>query len=113
MKKPPFGKHIRPHANGVWVCVGAHAWEDAYAILRCYQDRQPLVLPKGEEPDAFIWPVAMDDVVIQLSSEQSPRLVYNLGVALIRAGAARVVAIGATDNLPRRLTLFLPNGAAT
>ncbi|MCP4286384.1 MAG: hypothetical protein GY792_18375 [Gammaproteobacteria bacterium] len=116
---PPYGRELQQRTardglkNGIWICVGADAWGDSKIIRENYPDRAALVLPDDGDPTAFLWPVANHDVVILLSSDQVAERVHAIGVALVQAGANRVVVIGEIDNLPHRLTLFRPMVQAT
>ncbi|MCB1751048.1 MAG: hypothetical protein KDI74_04935 [Gammaproteobacteria bacterium] len=113
MKLPPYGKQIRAHTNGIWICAGLNAWEQANTILSNFPERAALVWPTGSDPEKYHWPVSGEDVCVLLSSQQKPKDIMSIGRQLIFCGAKLVVILGETDNLPHRLTQFRPSRTIT
>ncbi|MCG7984764.1 MAG: hypothetical protein JAY90_18680 [Candidatus Thiodiazotropha lotti] len=105
-KLPPYGTQVGNPPNGVWVCIGADAWEAAQIIQRNHPDKSAIVLPDGHEPDQYRWPVKGPDVIICVTSTQSPERIHHLGEILIMAGADRVNVVGHINNLPEELCCF-------
>jgi hypothetical protein len=96
IKKPaPFAKALLERQQFknlpflVAVCVGAGAWESAKARNK-RTDSAGLVLPSGENPGAYIWPVAHCMVVVEWNRGPGVALVVELARELLRAGAESV-----------------------
>lgn len=94
-KLPPFGKLLvdRQNSNNppwlVAVCVGGDAWNSAKSRNQ-RGDSVGLVLPAGENPCGFVWPVNGCLVVIEWSHGPSAEHVVELARALLRAGVESV-----------------------
>lgn len=101
---PPFaaqqqGKIPR---NGVWVLAGLNAmvlidtgrdtWDRARGDL---DDPSRLVtlLPLGDDPAGYRWPVAGDEVVVVHSGGETAERLRSLAVELIRQGSTHVVVL--------------------
>lgn len=94
-KLAPFAKELLERQRFknlpllVAVCVGTGAWESAKARNK-RADSAGLVLPSGETPDAYIWPVAHCLVVIEWNTGPGVALVVELARELLSAGAESV-----------------------
>jgi hypothetical protein len=94
-KLPPFGALLserQKFKNPPWlvvVCVGAGAWAPAKA-RKVRGDSVGLVLPPGENPSAFTWPVNGCRVVVEWNTGPGVELVVELARELLRAGAKTV-----------------------
>lgn len=88
---PPFGRAhlIEQRSSGPWVAVGADAW--AYTRAKPFP---VMVLPPGDDPAAYWWPVAGDSVVLVQHGDAEPASIEKLMLELLRSGATLVVAIG-------------------
>jgi hypothetical protein len=85
---PPYGKDHVTRRGHAWVAIGERAWElpkrKAFPVM---------VVPPGEDPHEFTWPVRDQVVtVIELGSFDTDRL-DRLALALLLAGARRVIAV--------------------
>lgn len=86
---PPFGKKVEAalaagrHPN-VRLFACANAWDLARTHRQAIGDDSALVLPPGDDPDAYRWPRVLNLVgnITGLPSEQIPRLAR----ALVRDG---------------------------
>jgi hypothetical protein len=115
---PPFGRELaagrtlgKPGRPPLLVVVfaGADAWTRAKAAHRRLVDVAPLVLPDGEPPGRFAWPVHEQVVVIEAEGLGDLRIL-ELVRALLLAGAA-VVAVVTPDPLGP-VWLYEPDGSA-
>lgn len=102
---PPYGREMaerlaagRPPKNGVWLYVGAGAWDRGRPSLQ-YSTRGVLILPPGEAPSAFRWPVASCDVLVLHGGGLTGSELRDLAVLLVRAGASLVTIVGAEQEL--------------
>jgi hypothetical protein len=89
---PPFGKTIRQHPqladlNIIFVAIGRDAWGWAKS-----QQNPTLVLPDGENPCSYDWPVTGFPVVVVRTSEVEPDIERQLASQLFRLGATSVIA---------------------
>lgn len=73
----------------VVVCLGAGAWDTAKA-RNTRGDSVSLVLPPGESPGAYIWPVAHCLTVIEWNQGPGEKLIIELARVLLIAGAESV-----------------------
>ncbi len=71
------------------MCVGAGAWASAKA-RNVRGDSIGLVLPSGESPNTYAWPVKNCTVVVEWNQGPSVALVVELARELLRAGAKAV-----------------------
>lgn len=95
-KHPPYAKSLiarqrfrNPPFLAV-VCVGADAWDSAKK-WNSGRDNCAMVLPAGESPSAFEWPVDGCTTLIEWHSGPSPQTIDELIQCLIRAGAQKVI----------------------
>ena len=97
----PFGRRLdavlnsgRKPANCVFCFVGAYGWERA----EYFSKRQPvLVLPPGDDPAVYRWPVAGLDCLVARVGKSTNREVLLLMRELLAAGAHRLVVILVED----------------
>lgn len=87
---PPHGRRHLEHVgcSGPWVSIGSGAWE--------FPARKPfpvMVLPPGEDPSRYRWPVAGQSVVLIQWGEAELADVERLTLELLRAGARLVLAV--------------------
>ena len=78
--------------NPAWltvVCVGGDAWNSAKA-RNSRGDSVGLVLPPGEHPAGFTWPVNHCLVVVEWTQPAPEQLIVELAKALLIAGAESV-----------------------
>lgn len=98
MRLPPHGKTITAriaHGNPpdfVAVCVGLDSWQRAKARNEGVSDMPAMVLPPGEDPHKFIWPVAGSVVIIEVDIGPSKAQLNELAAALLTSGAASVAS---------------------
>ncbi len=94
-KLPPFGKLLADRQrfkNPPWlvvVCVGADAWQSA-KVRNARGDSVGLVLPPGDSPTSYTWPVNGCKCVIEWSTGPSVDDVVELAKTLLRSGAELV-----------------------
>ena len=87
---PPYGKQYleqRPSA-GIWVAIGPGAWR--VAKTRSFP---VMVLPEDREPNDFDWPSDGQPALIHERGDFNDDRLRSMAEALLRAGAASVVAI--------------------
>ena len=86
MKMAPYGNSVSAASN-LFIFAGPDAWERA-------QQRKPgnaMVLPKGDQPKAYKWPI--NGLKVMLIWKDSTReSVIDFGEHLIQSGAELVVA---------------------
>lgn len=95
LRKPPYSNEL--NALKTWgrnilfvpVCVGCDSWGKAKK-WRSYGDTPPLVLPDGDKPSAYQWPVSGDIVLIQAGAGPGEEVLEELIKALLVGGAKRV-----------------------
>jgi len=94
-KYPPYAKTLldrRRFKNLPWlvaVCVGGDAWKSA-KVRNGRSDSVALVLPAGNSPTAYVWPVQGCLVVIEWTQPAPESLIIELVRALLIAGAELV-----------------------
>lgn len=94
-KLPPFGALLierQKFKNPPWlvvVCVGAGAWESAKSRNK-RGDSLALVMPSGDVPNVYAWPVKNCLVIVEWNLGPSVALVVELARELLRAGAESV-----------------------
>ena len=84
MRLPPYGRQfleLRPSA-GPWVAIGSEAWD--FARLKPFP---AMVLPPGDDPDSYDWPVAGEGVLLMECGEPDTETLERVALALLRAGA--------------------------
>lgn len=95
-KYPPYAKALldrQRFKNPPWlvaVCVGGDAWQSA-KLRNQRGDSVALVLPAGDSPSAYTWPVSGYMVVIDWSLPAPVQLIVELVRSLMVAGAKVVV----------------------
>lgn len=97
LRPPPYARELRRLSRRgavaeVWLyCGGREAWGCARARVRA--DLPTLVLPAGEDPAEFIWPVeGLTVLVVAMWGDEESQMPH-LALALLSAGARRVVAV--------------------
>lgn len=98
-KLPPFGKDLaRKRLSGapinLYVCTGRTAWDIARA--RTNNRADILVLPPGDDPHAYRWPVRGLDVLLCWPDGDYAGI-CRFAELLIQSGARKVVAPWAED----------------
>jgi len=95
LKKLPYSNEITSLESWgteilfVIVCVGHGGWELAKKWKK-YGDTPPLVLPDGNAPSTFNWPVGGRLVLIQAGIGPSDETLQELIKCLLTAGAEKV-----------------------
>lgn len=92
---PPFGKELaarqqfgnRPFA--AVVCIGQNAWQNAKKWHR-QADMAPMVLPAGEQPERYKWPVLGCLCLVDWDTGPAGDFVIRLVKCLLKAGASSV-----------------------
>lgn len=98
MRLPPFGKNVTAritHGNSpdfLAVCIGLDSWCRAKERNESPSDIPALVLPPGEDPHKYAWPVAGSFVIIEVDEGPSDEQLDELATVLLTAGAASVCA---------------------
>ena len=88
-KLPPYGTLLNPQLKEIAVLTGSHSW--AMACLPHWRPAGTLVLPFGENPTAFKWPVSGKAVVVLGFGEaESRERLLALSVELIVSRATVV-----------------------
>jgi hypothetical protein len=109
LRLPPFAHDVvADPARAVWVSAGPGAWARA---RRWRSEKEPgLVLPPGEDPGAYQWPVHGLNVAL-IATDMPEDDVAQILLALQRGGAV-VVAIlyGPSDNTRMELVVNGRNG---
>ncbi len=95
-KRPPYGREVaRRLANGehlnVWVYAGSRAWEGAQWRIRHIGPATALVLPHGDSPNNYRWPVKGLELML-IWPDGNPDEIITLGETLVKNGATLVVA---------------------
>ncbi len=94
-KLPPFGKILLDRQRFknppflVAVCVGGDAWNSA-KVRNARGDSVALVLPAGETPASYSWPVSGCMVVVDWTQPAPEQLIVSLARSLLVAGAQLV-----------------------
>lgn len=94
MKRSPFAaqQQGKTPSNGVWVFTGRDAWERARNDLD-KTSRLVTLLPLGDDPMVYRWPVAGDEAVVVHTGGEVVERLRALGVTLVKQGALRVAII--------------------
>ncbi|MDD5037149.1 MAG: hypothetical protein PHE55_20675 [Methylococcaceae bacterium] len=87
-KLAPFGRTLNlADQNTIAVLTGGHAWERAKSPFFWFEGRR-LLLPFGDDPTAYRWPVAGRDCLVFGFGEFEPReRLIALSIELVRSGA--------------------------
>jgi len=93
-KLPPYGKDLaKKRLSGacinLFVCCGKQGWD--YARRRVRNNTDALVLPHGEDPKKYKWPVRGLDVLL-CWPDGDYASIYGFAEFLIQQGAKKVVA---------------------
>ncbi len=91
---PPYAaqqRHKKP-SNGIWVYAGRSAWDRARGDLD-KTSRLVTILPMGDDPMVYRWPVAGDEAVVVHTGGETAERLRALGVTLVKQGALRVAII--------------------
>lgn len=93
-KRPPFAAQQRNKipTNGIWIYAGRDAWNRARGDLD-KPSRIATLLPLGDGPDGYRWPVAGDEVVVVHTAAETAERLRSLAVELIRQGSTHVVVL--------------------
>jgi hypothetical protein len=99
MKYPPFGKELASRLKfnnppfHVVVTVGADCWNRAKTWQKCPNDVHALVLPDGDNPNAYTWPVNGLVVVIDVDIGPSDGQLRQLSACLLYGGAEAITVV--------------------
>ncbi len=93
-KLPPFGKSVEEKLRhkqwlNIFVFAGVEGW--ARARSRNYSGDDCLLLPHGENPDQYSWPVTNQSLMLVWIDGTRDEII-SFGSLLIKAGAQLVVA---------------------
>ena len=114
MKKlPPFGRTVatslkRNEWLNLFIFAGHEAWKRANHRIRYAGPASALVLPPGENPDDYRWPVYRQEVML-IWPEGTRNEISHLACVLTHAGAQLVNAPLKRD--PEGGVFFKPNKA--
>jgi hypothetical protein len=110
MKMPPYGRQVaaRRHHN-IWACAGRDGWRRGKFRNRSVAPGSALVLPPGEDPRKYSWPVRGLHIFVMWPDGSLDELTA-LCISLIRCGAVSVVA--PCDDDPEGCLYFRPRRAA-
>ncbi len=94
MKLPPFGKAVAEKLRrGAWtnifVFAGAGGWDRAKG--RDYSGGDVLLLPSGDDPARYKWPVSGQALML-VWLDGTKAEIFNFGEVLIKSGAKLVCA---------------------
>lgn len=111
-KLPPYGRNLaRLLASGnkpkncVFVFAGSNAWQSA----EFHKHRQAvLLLPPGDDPEHFCWPVAGIDCLVGQQGEIHEETLLRLAHVLLRHGATKVCLIAVDTNGELYTTFHVP-----
>jgi hypothetical protein len=91
MKYPPYGKQAKAHGGEIRIYIGSIAWKNARIRNRYCGDA--LVMPDGELPECFSWPVHGADVLVLQAGALDLSIIPRLANVLAHAGATIVRAV--------------------
>ena len=96
MRLPPYARQAAIHPDkllGYWIYTGTDAWHKAKQWNTPENADVPgLVLPEGESPESFRWPVKGRNTLIYRTSPIDAEIQMSLARELLRAGASSVIA---------------------
>jgi hypothetical protein len=104
MKLPPYGRELVERLkfnripDHVIVCVGLNSWPRANQWCNSPNNVWPLVLPSGDDPRAYKWPVRELLVVVQTECGPTDDQCRELSRVLLAYGAEEVT-VHAKDGL--------------
>ncbi len=96
LKLPPYGREVEKlltrheHLN-LWCYAGSQAWEGAQWRIRHIGPATALVLPQGDSPNNYRWPVKGLELML-IWPDGNPDEIITLGETLVKNGATLVVA---------------------
>lgn len=107
---PPFGRSVLGHLRrgetlNLWVYGGRRGWEEARWCNKHIGAGSAMLLPPGDDPDEYTWPVYSLELMLVWLDGSFEKLEQHATVAqlsrfdeiLVRNGASLVVAPCATD----------------
>ena len=91
MKLPPFGKQVSDSVRELWVYVGTAAWR--LKAESCRSRPGKVLLPPGELPSAYRWPVSGREALIVVLGDIDDTVLLQMAHECLRQGAtvARVL----------------------
>lgn len=93
-KRPlaPYSRRLDPEAhNSIAVLTGDMAWERAVSPS-CWFQGARLLLPFGENPSRYTWPVSgRDCILFSFGKEELHETLVRLSMELVQAGALFVI----------------------
>lgn len=90
-RKPlaPYSRQLRPGLMEIMILTGSGSW--CRAKSRTWLDGAKVILPFGEPPDRYVWPVAGRSCVLwSFGESESRHTLIRLSLELIQCGAVRV-----------------------
>lgn len=96
LRPPPFAKEFLQFKGRfyyIFIFMGVHAWTRANTFRHPYFP-STLVLPPGESPFDFIWPVRDQDVYLLNTSPTNDAYVREVVGCLFNAGAKSIQYVG-------------------
>jgi len=106
MRLPPHGKPLaerlkfgNPPLHCV-VCIGLNAWQRAKRWNASPADTVAMVLPPGNNPNDYQWPVEQLPAVIDADVGPSLELIHDLALRLLVCGSVAVTLVSFTDSHP-------------
>jgi hypothetical protein len=94
LKLPPFGKPLKdlllkrtPPTNSIYLYIGEHAWKKGRNAAHTYAPDRTLILPPGDSPKLYYWPVFNLDILIIDTSGCDESLIESLMDELMKYGA--------------------------
>ena len=104
MNLPPYAKQVSRLDGDIWIYFGrdkARAWRCAKARADC--NLPALILPSGESPEKYAWPVSGRDVLAVQVGEFPQQDIPRFAKLLIAAGAS-VVRVVYGNRVPQFVT---------
>ncbi len=86
MRLGPYGKGVNASSN-LFIFAGPNAWDGA----KQRKQGNAMVLPEGDKPTAYKWPVHSLEVML-IWPDASRESIFGFGEHLIQSGAGLVVA---------------------
>lgn len=103
-KLPPYGREVvaaiaENRSPSVLVCAGPFAWERARARRNALGDGCVLLLPPGDDPEAYYWPVVPGGLLID-GREVSRLFAIELGRVIVSGGTQLAFVIRQKEGFP-------------
>lgn len=94
LRLPPYTAQQRGKipTNGTWIFTGRAAWDRARGDLD-KPSRLVTLLPLGEDPMVYRWPVVGDEVMVVHTGGETAERLLSLATVLIQQGAVHVVIL--------------------